>query len=73
MRSKPAKNNSANKDKPESEGKKGRAALDDPKAPPTPKQLLFGSWTGKTPVNLVYDICQREAWQKPQFYIVPGI
>ncbi|TPX62526.1 hypothetical protein PhCBS80983_g00252 [Powellomyces hirtus] len=32
------------------------------------KQQLFGSWTGKTPVSLLYEQCQKNGgWGKPQF------
>ncbi|KAJ8329398.1 putative ATP-dependent RNA helicase ucp12 [Batrachochytrium dendrobatidis] len=36
-------------------------------APPmTAKQQLYGtSWTGKTPLNLLHEHCQKQGWKKP--------
>ncbi|KAI8911703.1 P-loop containing nucleoside triphosphate hydrolase protein [Gorgonomyces haynaldii] len=31
------------------------------------RQILFGSWTGKTPVSMLYELCQKEGWGKPSF------
>ena len=39
-------------------------------APPRPdtKKLIGGaSWTGKLPVNLLSEQCQREKWNKPEY------
>jgi ATP-dependent RNA helicase DHX57 len=36
------------------------------KAPLTQKQLLFGvSFTGKTPITLLTEYCQKRGWHKP--------
>ncbi|ORY36562.1 hypothetical protein BCR33DRAFT_479191 [Rhizoclosmatium globosum] len=29
------------------------------------KKALFGSWTGKTPLSVLYEHCQRMEWDKP--------
>ncbi|KAF4981106.1 hypothetical protein FZEAL_3013 [Fusarium zealandicum] len=56
-------------------GKKGQKAgaptteapsLDPPK--PTVKQLIGGSsWTGKLPVNLLSEYCQKQRWERPDY------
>ncbi|KAK2590516.1 putative ATP-dependent RNA helicase ucp12 [Conoideocrella luteorostrata] len=41
-----------------------------PAAPPKPtvKQLIGGSsWTGKLPVNLLSEYCQKQKWEKPDY------
>ena len=44
----------------------------DPVKPPM-KQVLFGSWTGKTPASLLYEHCQKQGWEKPIFNIVSNL
>lgn len=34
-------------------------------ANPTPTASLFGSWTGKTPLSLLHEHCQKRGWDKP--------
>lgn len=35
---------------------------------PTVKQIIGGaSWTGKLPVNLLSEHCQRQKWEKPDY------
>ncbi|KAF7550914.1 hypothetical protein G7046_g7871 [Stylonectria norvegica] len=57
-------------------GKKGQKvpaapAVELPTLPPpkpTVKQLIGGSsWTGKLPVNLLSEYCQKQKWHKPEF------
>ncbi|KJZ80545.1 hypothetical protein HIM_00395 [Hirsutella minnesotensis 3608] len=56
-------------------GKKGQKAEPapvpvTPAAPPKPtvKQLIGGSsWTGKLPVNLLSEYCQKQRWEKPEY------
>ncbi|PHH52500.1 putative ATP-dependent RNA helicase ucp12 [Ceratocystis fimbriata CBS 114723] len=44
------------------------AALAPPK--PTAKQIIGGaSWTGKLPVNLFNEYCQKQKWEKPVYEI----
>ncbi|KAI1175456.1 DEAD/DEAH box helicase [Nemania sp. FL0916] len=40
---------------------------------PTVKQLIGGSsWTGKLPVNLLSEHCQRQKWDKPDYQLIKG-
>ncbi|PNP48305.1 hypothetical protein TGAMA5MH_00588 [Trichoderma gamsii] len=59
-----------------SKGKKGQKAADTasaevlpPVAPkPTVKQIIGGSsWTGKLPVNLLSEYCQKQKWDRPVY------
>ncbi|KAI9020185.1 P-loop containing nucleoside triphosphate hydrolase protein [Phycomyces nitens] len=34
------------------------------------KKSLFGDWTGKTPVSLLHEHCQKQGWEKAVFEIV---
>ncbi|TPX65487.1 hypothetical protein SpCBS45565_g05139 [Spizellomyces sp. 'palustris'] len=47
---------------------KNESATEPP--PISQKRQLFGSWTGKTPVSLLYEHCQKTGWEKPQFNTV---
>lgn len=41
---------------------------DDAPKPLTTKQLIGGaSWTGKLPVNLLSELCQKQKWDKPEY------
>lgn len=43
---------------------------DGPPGPPKPtvKQIVGGaSWTGKLPVNLLSEHCQKQKWEKPSY------
>ncbi|KAI8083455.1 P-loop containing nucleoside triphosphate hydrolase protein [Thamnidium elegans] len=42
------------------------AATDDT---PAPQRSIFGDWTGKTPVSLLHEHCQKANWEKPEFDI----
>ncbi|KAH8664049.1 P-loop containing nucleoside triphosphate hydrolase protein [Xylariales sp. PMI_506] len=50
-------------------GKVGSAEPGPPGPPkPTAKQIIGGaSWTGKLPVNLLSEHCQRQKWEKPNY------
>lgn len=38
---------------------------------PTAKEVIAGaSWTGKLPVNLLSEHCQRQKWEKPEYTMV---
>lgn len=38
---------------------------------PTVKQVIGGaSWTGKLPVNLMSEHCQKYKWEKPEYTMV---
>ncbi|OAP57430.1 hypothetical protein AYL99_08168 [Fonsecaea erecta] len=50
--------------------KKKQEPKDSDPAPPRPdvKKIIGGaSWTGKLPVNLLSEHCQREKWNKPEY------
>ncbi|KAJ2991400.1 hypothetical protein NUW58_g2524 [Xylaria curta] len=53
-------------------------AIDNEQAPtgppkPTVKQLIGGaSWTGKLPVNLLSEHCQRQKWDRPDYQAMKG-
>lgn len=36
---------------------------------PAPQRSIFGDWTGKTPVSLLHETCQKSNWEKPDFEI----
>ncbi|KAL7962446.1 P-loop containing nucleoside triphosphate hydrolase protein [Trichoderma compactum] len=72
----PSQTSAASKDGNGSgKGKKGQKAADaapevlPPAAPkPTVKQIIGGSsWTGKLPVNLLSEYCQKQKWDKPVY------
>ncbi|GAO15785.1 uncharacterized protein UV8b_03095 [Ustilaginoidea virens] len=72
---KPAQASSAQACKEGAKAKKGQkaepsAAELPAAAPPRPtvKQLIGGSsWTGKLPVNLLSEYCQKQKWEKPDY------
>ncbi|KAI8981960.1 P-loop containing nucleoside triphosphate hydrolase protein [Mycotypha africana] len=37
--------------------------------PPVQYSSIFGTWTGKTPVSLLHDHCQKSNWEKPEYDI----
>lgn len=37
--------------------------------PPVQQRSIFGDWTGKTPVSLLHEQCQKNNWEKPEFEI----
>ena len=58
-------------------GSTGKVGLDGPtlagEAPKRPdvKKLIGGaSWTGKLPVNLLSEHCQKQKWDKPEYTMV---
>lgn len=49
----------------------GEAPIGPPK--PTIKQIIGGaSWTGKLPVNLLSEHCQKQKWGRPEYETVSG-
>lgn len=54
--------------------KNGNAGSKAPTTPaaddtPAPQRSIFGDWTGKTPVSLLHEHCQKANWEKPEFDI----
>lgn len=57
-------------------GGQSTAAEDGPPEPPKPtvKQIIGGqSWTGKLPVNLLSEHCQKMKWERPDYHQVRTI
>ena len=49
----------------------GNPTVEDvPKKPDTRKLIGGASWTGKLPVNLLSEHCQKQKWQKPEYTMV---
>lgn len=46
------------------------AAEDAPKKPDTKKLIGGASWTGKLPVNMLSEHCQKQKWVKPEYTMV---
>jgi ATP-dependent RNA helicase DHX57 len=59
---------SASKSGPsDADAKQDEGALGPPK--PTAKQIIGGaSWTGKLPVNLLSEHCQKQKWDRPDYH-----
>ncbi len=43
-----------------------------PKRPDVKKLIGGASWTGKLPVNLLSEHCQKQKWEKPEYTMVSG-
>ena len=41
-----------------------------PKRPDTRKLIGGASWTGKLPVNMLLEHCQKQKWEKPEYTMV---
>lgn len=67
------KNNDAHEKASEARGK-GKAgegaAYDVPKKPSTREIVGGASWTGKLPVNMLSEHCQKQKWDKPEYTMV---
>lgn len=46
------------------------AGEDAPKRPDTRKLIGGASWTGKLPVNIFSEHCQKQKWEKPEYTMV---
>lgn len=60
-------------DKKKKAGPSTAATEEGPPEPPKPtvKQIIGGqSWTGKLPVNLLSEHCQKMKWQRPDYHTV---
>ena len=44
--------------------------VDVPKKPDTRKLIGGASWTGKLPVNMLSEHCQKQRWEKPEYTMV---
>ena len=52
------------------EEKQGESSQDTPKKPDTKTLIGGASWTGKLPVNLLNEHCQKQKWEKPEYTMV---
>jgi ATP-dependent RNA helicase DHX57 len=43
-----------------------------PKRPDVKKLIGGASWTGKLPVNMLSEHCQKQKWEKPEYTMVRG-
>jgi hypothetical protein len=41
-----------------------------PAAPERPTMYDLSKWTGKTPITLLHELCQKKKWLKPQYFTV---
>ena len=55
---------------PKPEDKQGESSQDAPKKPDTKTLIAGASWTGKLPVNLLNEHCQKQKWEKPEYTMV---
>lgn len=46
---------------------------DAPKKPATRELIGGSSWTGKLPVNLLSEHCQKMKWEKPEYTMVGAV
>jgi len=57
--------------KPPTQGQDGPDPLGEAPKRPDVKKLIGGqSWTGKLPVNLLSEHCQKQRWEKPEYTMV---
>lgn len=45
-------------------------AGEEPKRPDVKKLIGGASWTGKLPVNLLSEHCQKQKWERPEYTMV---
>ena len=50
--------------------KVGAALAEGPKKPDTRTLIAGASWTGKLPVNMLSEHCQKQKWAKPEYTMV---
>lgn len=48
----------------------GEGEADAPKKPDTRTLIGGASWTGKLPVNMLSEHCQKQKWDKPEYTMV---
>jgi hypothetical protein len=69
-----AEENKATGAKSNSKTVTGAKAVEQPEEPPKKpdtRTLIGGaSWTGKLPLNLLSEVCQKQKWNKPEYTMV---
>ncbi|KAI8145909.1 P-loop containing nucleoside triphosphate hydrolase protein [Fennellomyces sp. T-0311] len=51
-------------------GNAGSSRAKDDDQQPSERKSIFGDWTGKVPVSLLHEHCQKQGWEKPTFDMV---
>lgn len=60
--------------KPPAQGQDGPDLLGEAPKKPDVKKLIGGqSWTGKLPVNLLSEHCQKQKWERPEYTMVSRV
>jgi hypothetical protein len=49
---------------------KKQALPEEPKKPSVKEVIGGASWTGKLPVNMLAEHCQKQKWEKPEYSMV---
>jgi hypothetical protein len=49
---------------------KKQAPAEEPKKPSVKEVIGGASWTGKLPVNMLAEHCQKQKWEKPEYSMV---
>lgn len=47
-----------------------KPAPEEPKKPSVKEVIGGASWTGKLPVNMLAEHCQKQKWEKPEYSMV---
>ena len=55
---------------PQSKAEDSAVPINEPKKPDTRTLIGGESWTGKLPVNLLSEHCQKQRWEKPNYSMV---
>lgn len=50
--------------------KKAQDTPEEPKKPSVKEVIGGASWTGKLPVNMLSEHCQKQKWEKPEYTMV---
>ena len=67
----PAQTDGSDKVKADNKESQKPSNQDDASKKPDTRTLIGGaSWTGKLPVNLLAEHCQKQKWQKPEYTMV---
>ena len=61
---------SAQDGKGKGKSKDAGPAVEEPKKPDTRTLIGGASWTGKLPVNMLSEYCQKQKWGKPDYRMV---
>lgn len=52
------------------ESAKAQPSADEQKKPSVKEVIGGASWTGKLPVNMLSEHCQKQKWEKPEYTMV---